>query len=177
MRSSKGKTSKLPLLAALTVGVIALLTVLEVTHVTHFLGLQTQSTQSGPTAKEQEAMNKADAASKDSLIKQKDDTQTTQPAPPTTDSVELTAAKESADQVVVRTKLHDISHGSCDIHVENNDKIYEKSVQVLYQDVFSTCAGFTIPVNQLGLGNWSITLVVVPESSTPITKKIDFKVD
>ncbi len=91
-----------------------------------------------------------------------------------TDSIELSATKGSDGGVTVLTRLHGFSSGTCSLEVTNNSESNTQTAIIIYQKEYSTCAGFTIPVNALSPGDWRIDLKVA-SSGTTFTKSIIFK--
>jgi hypothetical protein len=66
------------------------------------------------------------------------------------------AAKQDAKTVTVTTQIYSIGDGNCTLTVSNGAKSYSQTAQVLYQATYSTCAGFSVPVEKLGAGMWDI---------------------
>ena len=93
------------------------------------------------------------------------------PAEPASDpSIELTLTQDS-QQVTVSSKLHDYSDGTCTLKVNQGTNNYSDSAPVIFQSEFSTCAGFSVPISELGKGTWSVSLSV--ESAGKTTTKTD----
>lgn len=128
----------------------------------------------GPTPEQQKAAEKANDTKKDTFIEKKDDTQTT--PLPSNNSIELTAKEESSGTVIIYTKITNIASGTCTLQIKNGANEFTKSAPVIYQDSYSSCAGFTVPVDQLRTGTWDIVLTVTPASGTPISKTITYTV-
>lgn len=66
----------------------------------------------------------------------------------------------SGDKVVVSTQLTGYSDGACKLTAVNGAKTNSQTANIIYAPGYSTCAGFTVPVNDLGKGTWSLTLDV-----------------
>lgn len=94
-------------------------------------------------------------AKKDFIENQKDVSQDTSQ---NDKNIEISVVQES-DKVVVSTRLHGISNGICRLNIVSSGKQLSKEAQVLYQPQFSTCAGFTVPVSDIGKGVWEIEVV------------------
>lgn len=87
------------------------------------------------------------------------------PAQTVTPNVQL-FLRQDGNNVVATTKLYHISSGECSLEVNNRDKLIELRAQVIFQQEFSTCAGFSIPVSSLGAGAWSVTLNAISNNTT-----------
>lgn len=70
----------------------------------------------------------------------------------------LTARQEANGTVTVLTKLTSNTEGTCVLTIKNGAKTVTKNAAIIFQPEFSTCEGYSIPISQLGSGNWSITL-------------------
>lgn len=81
-------------------------------------------------------------------------------------SIGLSAQQENNNTVTVFTKLYGYSDGTCNLSVSNGSKSYSTSAAVIYQADFSSCEGFTVPINKLGTGTWSIKLSVETKGKT-----------
>lgn len=81
-------------------------------------------------------------------------------------NITLTATQSSSSAVTVSTKLVGYSDGACSLTVKNGSKSTSLSARIIYAPDFSTCAGFNVPINDLGSGNWSITLSVTSKGNT-----------
>lgn len=95
--------------------------------------------------------------------------------PSNADGIDI-SAKQSSTEVVVFTKLEGYADGSCQLKVTNGGRSTSQSAPVVFQREFSTCAGFTVPIDSLGTGKWNIELSVTAGSETN-TKSIDFEVN
>jgi hypothetical protein len=86
--------------------------------------------------------------------------------------IDLSASRDSDGFVVVSTKLYGTSDGQCRLRISNNTKSTTRTAEVLYQPSFSTCAGFSLPMEELGSGVWDISLRVTTSRNQEITKTI-----
>lgn len=77
--------------------------------------------------------------------------------------IDIEAEQTSQDQVVVKTKVDNLSRGQCSLKVTNSGTEKTYKADLIYQEQFSTCAGYTIPVSDIGAGTWSIELTVASE--------------
>lgn len=64
------------------------------------------------------------------------------------------------ETVVVSTRLGTIPDGTCTLTVKNGEKQDVQTADVIYQPMYSTCAGFSVPVSKLGNGTWDLVLEV-----------------
>jgi len=81
--------------------------------------------------------------------------------PPTSaDNIEISAQRSNTDSIVIQTKLHGYSDGECALSVSNGSRNTRQTAPVMFQREFSTCAGFTVPIDSVGTGKWNITLTV-----------------
>jgi len=102
-------------------------------------------------------------------------TEPTPVAPPTdSDNITLTTTQEGSS-VTILTKLKGFAGGSCQLSITNGAKSHTASADIIYQPEFSSCAGFGIPVSQLGPGLWSITLKATPTGGSALTKTTTFE--
>jgi hypothetical protein len=115
--------------------------------------------QNGPNAQEKKLDDAVNAELKRQVIE--DDKGSKPPSnPPASSSIEITSRQESNNTVTLFTKLIGYSNGTCDLTVINSEKTYAQSATVIYQDEFSSCAGFSVPISSLGKGRWEISLKV-----------------
>lgn len=161
----------------------AVFTILEIAHVTNFIGNANTDTtvSSGPTEEQKQAQAKADAQNKQQLID--DSTKSTQSSTPSTpdshdaSSLSISAAQTSDNKsVTVLTKIMGVSDGSCKLVLKNGEVSKTLTASIIYQPQFSSCAGFTVPVTDLGAGNWSIEVTATPVSGTDMTQVIELQV-
>ena len=82
------------------------------------------------------------------------------------DNVTVSATQTDSSTVTVQTKLVGYSDGSCTLTATNGSNIFTQTAQVIYAPDFSSCAGFSVPVSQLGTGTWSIKLDVTSRGNT-----------
>jgi len=83
-------------------------------------------------------------------------------------SIEMSLS-QSSQQVAVSTKLYDYSDGNCTLKVTQAGNEYTNTAPIIFQAEFSTCAGFSVPVSELGTGTWNVLLTV--ESAGKSTNK------
>lgn len=85
--------------------------------------------------------------------------------PVSADNVTITTRRDN-DSLTVLTKLVGVSTGSCTLTSTNSGQSKVQNTQIIYQTEFSTCAGFSIPVADLGTGIWQLSLAVTSGGAT-----------
>lgn len=96
-------------------------------------------------------------------------------APTTSDGITMSADKTSGSEVTVFTELRGYSDGTCSLAITNGTDSYKSNAPVMFQREYSTCAGFTVPISELGTGAWKIALTVTSGGNTQ-TKSISYEV-
>jgi cytoskeletal protein RodZ len=94
---------------------------------------------------------------------------TTSPSGPSfSDSNISFTADASNNLLVITTKLQAFSGtGTCTLELKNGDLSVTESAQVIYQEEYSSCAGFSIPLSKLSKnGTWSLKISVTTPSGT-----------
>lgn len=85
----------------------------------------------------------------------------------TSTAIEISTRQESDKTVTILSKITgQAGKDKCKLSISNNGKRVDQEADVIYQTEFSSCAGFTIPIDQLGAGRWSITISVGDKSNT-----------
>ncbi len=131
---------------------------------------------------EEEKVNKANNDTKKEFIESTDADGTLKDNDnntPADNHLEVSAKKELDGSVTVFTNLSSLTQGNCLLEVDGTRANISKSAPVIYQDQFSSCAGFSLTaeeVNSLGLGIWSITLTV-NDGSSSISSTINFNTE
>jgi hypothetical protein len=161
----KQKFYKRPLFYALTFMVVmgVVIIALELTDTTHFFHQSTDDKQKQTSAKvDLQKKQAATNSPNESTVSDKSTpNSSTNYTPPTnTNNIVLSALRSSSETVTITTRLYNYSDGQCDLTITNGSNQYKKSVSIIYQSEFSTCAGFTVPVTSLGTGTWNISLSV-----------------
>ena len=160
------------LITACAVAVLVIVfAVLEARGITNFISSPTPT--SGPSEQQKEDAAKADSDAKKDFIETKDPTPT--PTTTTDSSISLTANQEG-QSVVVLTQLKGYPSGSCELLVQNGSASFSQTADIIYQPEFSSCAGFTIPVSKLGVGQWKFTLTAKQADGTAAEKSIELGV-
>lgn len=172
--SKRGNKRILTVSLAVLVLFAALVTALELTHKINLVGGPTN----GPSAAQKAEQAKSDADQKQSYldstykdsVSNDSSNQSTSPSShtPTPATISLTASQQGTD-VVVTTKMQNVSSGNCSLTVSSGGQQIAKEAGVLYQPEFSSCAGFAIPTSTLGPGTWTLKLVV--NNSVDLTKQ------
>ncbi len=83
------------------------------------------------------------------------------------DNISFTTQTNNNSLVIV-TRLQAFSgSGTCTVALKNGDSSVTESAQVIYQEEYSSCAGFSIPLSKLQqTGTWNITLSVTTPAGT-----------
>lgn len=132
---------------------------------------------SGPTPEEKQAEAEVNADKKQALIDEGIAPEVTDEVPASTNpSIDLSARQENNGTVTIFTKLYGYSSGNCALTVTNGGQSHSQSATVIYQPEYSTCAGFSVPISQLGSGAWNITLKAT-DNGASATKTISYEVD
>lgn len=163
----KHKKIILPILVVLALAV--LLFILEKTHVTNFIKTKPNATSStqGPTQDQKNQESDVNATAKKALIENSSpDTSSSSSNTNSGKNIELSTKQENNNTVTVFTKLTGYSNGSCSLAVQNGTHSTVQTASVIYQPEFSSCAGFSVPVDSVGKGNWSLTLTVTSNGSS-----------
>jgi len=167
----KKSSAKKPFLAGLGIILVAIvvLSALELTNVTHLLHHPTATVNEADTpeahAKKEATINNGGVPTNDDTSDNKESTPGTYAPPTTNEGIRINPSRSSA-QVIVNTELVGYSDGICTLTVTNSSKTDSQTANVIYAPDFSTCAGFTIPINNLGTGAWTIKLSVLSGGST-----------
>lgn len=172
-RFTNKKIIALSLLVALFVATT--LFALERLQITDFV--KRPAANNGPSQTEIKAQEKAADDAKKEFIEQDEATSSEPGAPPTSESINLSAQQDSTSTVTVLTKLQGFPDGECSLLIQNGSKSTTKTAPIIYQPEFSSCAGFSINKSELGSGIWNITLTAKTSSSDPVSKSIDFEVN
>lgn len=167
--STSNKRTKRPLLYLVT-GIAAAVLVLgicEYTGLTHFIRQEAAPAQSnGPTPEQQKDQAQAEADEKKQAIEEPTPTTQTDSTTVNNTALKLTTKQESNGTVTVFTNLGTIPDGTCTLTSTNGATTDTQTAQVLYQDQYSICAGFSVPVSKLGSGTWSLRLDVASKGTT-----------
>lgn len=179
-QQKKNNTKKALRIASATIlGIFLLLLVLEKTNVTSFITLNKPSSTAKsdePTPEQKRDEDALNAQNKQDLIEQEDEPSTaSEVGANATGNIELSAKQEDNNTVTVFTKLYNYGDGTCELTVTNSGTPVLQYADVIYQAEYSSCAGFSVPIEGLGQGTWNIT-VKVSSNGTSGTKTISFKV-
>jgi len=110
---------------------------------------------------------------KKDLIENNDDTYNGTPSGDASDIV-ITTQQESGSLTIL-TKLYGYSDGQCSLTATNGTRTIKQTAAVIFQAEYSTCAGFSVNIDQLGTGTWNLTLTVTSKG-IPITKQLSVEV-
>lgn len=125
-----------------------------------------------PTQKETEKINAYDADKKKDSLEQKN---TEKQNDTKISKVEITAKQEENNTITIFTKLQGFSDGTCTATLRNGSKVIKLTANIIYQSEFSTCAGFSVPVNNLGNGIWQIN-ITASSTNNNASSDINFEV-
>lgn len=156
------------LLITLSVGAVLLVAgILELTHVTNFLKLPGKSSESsqGPTPEQLKQEAEVNAEAKKQFI-ENGDSEATSGHLSSSKAIELSAKQEANNTVTVFTKLLGYSDGTCKLTVTNGAQTTTQEASVIFQREASLCAGFSVPVDTIGKGRWTLALAVTSNGST-----------
>lgn len=170
------KNKKLLIFLGAAISLIAFLLILEAMNVINLRQKTPDSSQSqGPTTEQKQQDAEINADIKKQLIEEAPDNNSGSDNAVTGKSIELSARQETNNTVTVFTKLRGFSDGSCELTIANGTKTNTQSASVIYQPEFSSCAGFSVPIDSLGKGSWIMRLSVTSGGSTE-TKTLTFEV-
>jgi len=175
VQSSKKK--KLPII--ISVVVLLILATLSALYLFKVFPFQSAN-KDGATSSQIKEEQKTNTDQKDQFLDNaKDNPTPTEPAkvPDSSDTITLTSSQDG-NSVTVLTKLsgQGYSSGTCELTVKANGKTNSQTADIIYQPEYSSCAGFTTPVDTLGKGVWEISLKVTPLNGTPLTKTTNLTV-
>ncbi len=165
--------------SGIVVLVAILLFTLEKTHVINLIGETSPSTNTtGPTKEQQAQAAKTANDSKQAFLDDAytSDSEQNPSAEPSLPSINILAT-QSGSSITVISKIYHVAEGTCMLRVTNGISQTEQSAQVIYQPEFSSCAGFSIPVTELGTGRWNISITFTPTSGQPITDSTSLEVE
>lgn len=162
------------------IAALLIIVILEVSGITNFFGWISghRDTPTGPTDEQKATQAQVDQSTKKAYIESdKNNADNTEQAPIPTDPdvVGITTHREqttSSNSLIIVTTLKGFASGTCNLSIKNGDKVYDTQVQIIYQPEYSTCAGFSVPLERLGVGSWSITLTATPTGGTALEKTI-----
>lgn len=182
MRKTKPQKNRLLLAPLALLAIVLIFVFLERSGVTNLSSLSTDTAAtSGPTEEQKKQEANINAANKQQFIegqaqKPNSSNQIDTNAPTPGKTIELSAKQEANDTVTVFTKLPGYSSGTCNLKVTNGGNTVNQTAPLMYQAEYSTCAGFSVPVSDLGSGTWSIRLAATSNGTTE-SKIITFEVN
>lgn len=158
------KNKKILISVTALFAIALLLVMLEKTNVTNFIKRPINAgVTNGPTEEQKKQEAESNADTKKELITGQD-----KPEGPTSGdvstfekSIELSTKQENNNTVTIFTELQGYNSGSCELTVTNAGKTTTQAAPIMYQPEFSSCAGFSVPIDALGKGNWNIKLSAV----------------
>lgn len=168
MKIKKSNSSKnTVVIIASIVGVILLLAVLYTsfnTQITNFLTSSDSETTEAPmlegtpavdTPATNEQVSDGETIKKETI--EKDQAEQTEDG---NTAVVITRATQSEDGTIVqiRTLIETVTSGTCNLSIKNGGDLFETSVATQPLASTSTCRGFDVPLNELGSGEWNISI-------------------
>ena len=168
------KNKKLLIILGALIGLVILIAILEKTRVINLYQKAPDPVQ-GPTEEQKRQESEVNSDTKERFIEGQPKEDSTTPPSNQSKSVELSAKQETNNTVTVFTKLIGYNNGSCELISANGAKTNTQTAEVLYQPEFSACAGFSVPIDALGKGTWTIQLSVTSNGTTE-NKTISYEV-
>lgn len=95
--------------------------------------------------------------------------------PPSSNNGIAIQPSQSAGNVAISVKLAGYSDGDCTLTITNGTKTASRQAKIIYAPSFSTCAGFTVPISDIGTGTWKIALDIVSGGVTT-SKSVTYEV-
>lgn len=87
-------------------------------------------------------------------------------APPADIDSIVMSTEQQQGSLILFTKLYGYSDGVCTLRVTSSSYASEQSASVGYQPEYSTCAGFSISIDQHGTGIWQLELTVTSKGTS-----------
>lgn len=168
------KNKKIQIILGAVIILAVIIAVLEKAHVTDFYKNPSAADVQGPTPEQKQQEAEANTDEKKQLV-EPSPKDTPPPNTESNKSIDLSAQQESDNTVTVFTKLPGYTSGSCELTATNGAKVSKQTAQLIYQPEFSTCAGFSVPIDSLGKGAWTLKLAVTSNGAAE-TKTIAFEV-
>ena len=83
-------------------------------------------------------------------------------------NVTITAATQdvAGGPVIIKLLLNDVTSGTCDITLKQNETTKFYSASVISAGNYYTCDGFEIPLEDLATGSWNMTATVTSTDRT-----------
>jgi hypothetical protein len=178
IRQPANKKNRIIKYSLISIVVLALIAA-GVFYTLKLLSRDQDSDANGPTTAQKKEMQAVDNAKKKEFAentKDIDNPGTTVPTPTSPDTIDLSASKTDASTVTIFTKLKNYASGTCELTITNGPKTYPNTADILYQPEYSTCAGFSVPLSELGSGTWTIKLTATPTGANPVAKTINLEV-
>jgi len=161
-RKKSSTRKKLLIIAGVVVILISTFLILEATGATHIIrSLNDQTTDTNITP-EQAKENEINSNNKETFVTDKSNSNTSNPDVQalTSDNISISTQRETDGSVTILTQLKNYSDGTCDLTITNGSNKYTQTAQIIYQESFSSCAGFSVPLNSLPTGTWQISMTV-----------------
>lgn len=164
LNAKKDKKKAYRVLSAL-LGLIIVSTViffiLEKTHMIDFIKAGQPVIDSQPTVEELKKQEIANLNEKQQYLEGHD---TANNQSSTTGKLEISAVRGRNNTVTIYSKIYESSATKCLLEISNDSKIYSKEAAVIYQADYSICAGYSVTIDELGIGIWNIKLTTTSSS-------------
>lgn len=86
----------------------------------------------------------------------------------------ITSKSVTEDTLIIRSTINQLVSGTCTLTMTSGGKTVTKTAEVIQNPSTSSCAGFDVPVSELGSGQWSIDIKVTSgDKSMNLTDKVD----
>lgn len=73
----------------------------------------------------------------------------------------ITAKSVAGDNLIIRNTINQmVNGGTCELTLTSSSKTVRKSAEIIQNPSSSACAGFDVPVAELGSGRWNIEIKV-----------------
>lgn len=140
-------------------GVVILL---EMTHVVNLFDRppHAQTTRAKPTEEDLAKENTSNAQTKEKLIESTDEMGNPKNPKPETSAALTLSAKQSGADVIIKARMQSVADGTCALTASNGTSSVTRSADVIYAPDYSSCAGFSVAVAEIGPGKWSLKLTV-----------------
>ncbi len=136
------------------------------------------SRQDNPDYTNNTQSNSDTESKKDFLDNESKNNSQSTPSTPSQSQITVLQARKSSNDLIITTSLSSISSGVCNLTIlRSGAPSIIKSAQIIYTPESSSCAGFSIPLSDIGNSQeLKITLSIKADNSTEsISKTIDFE--
>jgi len=161
------KRSKKPIYILASLLIVVALGLLVAAKSSLFSHSSSKTTSNGPTPQQQKQASAINAQQKQAYIeKNTSNSNTTTPPPSNSSPISLSAKEETNGTVTVYTSLGNFSDGTCKLTITNGTRSTSQTADVIYQPQSSICAGFSVPIDSVGKGQWTLQLTATSSAGT-----------